>query len=586
MRCIRKRPAPRRLLNCLIFLALAGLLTLPASVVFFYITTYGVNVTMYDQWDFVPTIRRFYQGRLSVADLFQQYDEQRLFFPRIVMLLVVMFASYNNLVEMYISGLFLVVGAALIFLMYMRGRVFNWTTLLQFAPVPLVLFSLRQWNSLLWGWQVQWYLAITFFLLAVYMLDSCRRIGPRFVLAVLSGVVSSFSLAAGLLTWPVGFVHILLQRSREPKGERSAFRHLAVLWIISGAIVFVLYFKDYQPPHFQQSPAYLIAQPLSTARFVLLALGGALAMQETSAFALGLLLAPCYVASLVSLLKSRSRLAMHSALPFSLILFSLLFVAQITVGRSWLGPDKAMESKYAPITGLGLIGLYLLTLSISSTYDRLRRVAPSVLAGIIAIEVMTTNLLAVPEAERMRDEQGKYAYYLSTYRLQDDENLSRLGHPGDYVRNYAPVLERYGLTVFSEPRLEFSGLKDLAAETPLYVDAVNGQVAPQTAGARVDSSRDPTIAVSGWAVDGVAGTAAGGAFIDINGRLQVPARYGLDRRDVADDLKNNSYRYSGFHAEFATRLLRAGRHTLTMMAVSADKLGYYRGKHTVALEIR
>jgi hypothetical protein len=148
------------------------------------------------------------------------------------------------------------------------------------------------------------------------------------------------------------------------------------------------------------------------------------------------------------------------------------------------------------------------------------------------------------------------------------------------------VLERYGLSVFGEPRVEFSQLKDLAAETPLYVDAVNGQAAPQTAGARLDSSRDPTIVISGWAVDGAAGTAAGGVFIDVSSRLQVPARYGLDRRDVADDLKNNAYRYSGFHAEFAASLLRAGRHTLTVMPVSADKTGYYRGMHTVVLELR
>ena len=89
----------------------------------------------------------------------------------------------------------------------------------------------------------------------------------------------------------------------------------------------------------------------------------------------------------------------------------------------------------------------------------------------------------------------------------------------------------------------------------------------------------------GWAVDRTAGQPAGGVVVDLDGRLQIPALYGLERADVARDLGNSTYRYSGFRAEFATALLKPGPHRLTVMIVSADKTGYYLGDRSVTVDV-
>ena len=184
------------------------LAVLPAVLAALYVRAFGVNVPMWDQWYLVPMIEKFYRGRLSLGDFFDQFYEHRLFFPRVAMLVVVALARWNVLVEMYFDLVLMAISVAVIYLMYVRYHPPSISSLAIFLPVPWLFFSFRQWDNLLWGWQIQWYMAITFFLISMYFLDSARRIGLRFVLAAVSASIGSLSLADGLMTWPVGHVHL------------------------------------------------------------------------------------------------------------------------------------------------------------------------------------------------------------------------------------------------------------------------------------------------------------------------------------------------------------------------------------------
>ena len=320
-------------------------------------------------------------------------------------------------------------------------------------------------------------------------------------------------------------------------------------------------------------------------QFVLLGLGGTLAFERANALGVGLLLAACYAAAGILLLRARLRDQLLSAMPVSLMLFSLLYLGQLVIGRSGLGPEKALESKYSTVTTLGLIGLYLLVTSGVARRTNLRTVTSGVLLGVVVVGLVTTGQNGLDEGIDNANVRRKNAYYLSTYGYQTDENLFRLGVDSDMVKRHARVLEQYRLSVFSEPRLDVKGLRRLAGPDTFYLDSVNGREAPETAGVRIDPGRESTIVMLGWAVDGMAGRAAGGVVVDLDGRLQIPALYGLERTDVVRDLGSAAYRYSGFRAEFATALLKRGPHRLTVMIVSADKAGYYLGDRSVTVDV-
>lgn len=90
---------------------------------------------------------------------------------------------------------------------------------------------------------------------------------------------------------------------------------------------------------------------------------------------------------------------------------------------------------------------------------------------------------------------------------------------------------------------------------------------------------------SGWAVDDENKSTAGGAYIDVDGRL-FPAFYGAERRDVADSSGVPSYRYSGFEQAIPVSEIGAGAHELSVIVLTGDMAAYYEPDDKVALEVR
>lgn len=124
-------------------------------------------------------------------------------------------------------------------------------------------------------------------------------------------------------------------------------------------------------------------------------------------------------------------------------------------------------------------------------------------------------------------------------------------------------------------------------ETLSHVETVNGRLIAQLSSPIIiDAQREQRVTITGWAVDQNAQKAAGGVFVTIDGRTDIPVLYGFDRRDVADYFENPDYRFSGFSASFTTSVLDEGQHTLSLKIVTADKSGYYQPEQTIVLEVR
>ncbi|MEW6771942.1 MAG: hypothetical protein AB1330_11240 [Bacillota bacterium] len=180
---------------------------------------------------------------------------------------------------------------------------------------------------------------------------------------------------------------------------------------------------------------------------------------------------------------------------------------------------------------------------------------------------------------------------LFTYAADDRVVKFRISGPG--LLYYSKVIKiswwesPYTIRFTPDKRLDPQKLAFAGHATPFAIDTVNGRP-PLVQGSPfvVSADKDNAITITGWAVDGRAKDKAGGVFINVDGRLDIPALYGLDRRDVAEHFKNKRYRFSGFTASFATSVLGKGRHTLSLKVVTADKKSYYLSKQKVILEIK
>ena len=126
-----------------------------------------------------------------------------------------------------------------------------------------------------------------------------------------------------------------------------------------------------------------------------------------------------------------------------------------------------------------------------------------------------------------------------------------------------------------QQQVTMKGIPLLQGGTSDFIDRVN--TTSQSADGRLTVSRQWPLHVTGWAVDGPNGMAAGGVYIEIDGRV-FQAAYGIARPDVAAALQNPRYALAGFDAEIPIGDLAPGRQFLALRVLNNLRTGYYEGK--------
>ena len=422
------------------------LVLIPAALPYLYVRAFGVNVVFADAWDMVLVFHKFFSGRLTFADLYAQHNEHRMFFPKGAELLLGLLTRYNNVAEMYVVvSCFLI--TAVVLLVAFRREI--GLPLIFFVPVALLIFSFRQYENMLFGFQISFAFTQTFGVLALYLLSSSRgNFGAyAFAAALGSATIASFSTAQGLLVWPAGLLGLLLG-----SGARPGKKVLLGLWGLVGVAEWVAYFVDYHTPR-GHPPLLDALDHIGTApgHFLTL-LGSALFWQPEHAYEGGLVIG-CLALAMFLATYGRGVLRQH---PFwiSLLFYSLLILATITLGRSGMfGVLQATASRYTTFSVLAVASIYALLAKMvfATTASVLRTVLLLALFGIILLSagVSYRDGIEVGRAQEVSTERA--AHVLETYRSQPDARLVALYPRPETVRSRAPFLERLGYNVFSEP---------------------------------------------------------------------------------------------------------------------------------------
>src|SRR6185503_3278270 len=67
----------------------------PLAVLIWVVSRYSVDVPFYDQWEFLPLLDKMYQEQLTFGDLWAQFNEHRIFFPKLLMLGLARLTHWN-----------------------------------------------------------------------------------------------------------------------------------------------------------------------------------------------------------------------------------------------------------------------------------------------------------------------------------------------------------------------------------------------------------------------------------------------------------------------------------------------------------
>jgi len=140
---------------------IAAACLVPVGWVAFLVGKLSVNVPFSDEWELVPLLRKQAARSLRWADVWAQHNEHRSFFPELIMLKVARFTHWNIRAEVLVN---LVLAAmTLAVLLFLLKRTLGLLGRGPYAVAAVLfswmMFSPRQWENWLWGWQMAWFLS-------------------------------------------------------------------------------------------------------------------------------------------------------------------------------------------------------------------------------------------------------------------------------------------------------------------------------------------------------------------------------------------------------------------------------------------
>jgi len=339
-----------RLVNVLTVLGFA----LPVFAYFWMVHRYSLNVIVSDQLSDMTVIGNSYTHFFDWGSLWAQHNENRIFFPNLIVVVLAHTTSFNVQVEEYLSGAMLVTSTALIIWSHKRRS--PSTPWLYYCPVALLALSTVQFGNALWGFQMAWFLIVLALATTVVFIDRFTLTWLSMTGALVAAVIGSFSSVQGLLIWPAGLVLLYLRRRRRP---------FVFVWIGAAVASVIVYFRNFDIHQGMPHHAYLWQYPLEAVKFYLFAVGDVIGVPQlyngpgnNAVLLVGVVLLVLAVFTLAVYGVDRDGEG-GSPIGVALICVGLLFVGIVAWGRIIFGYSAASQSRYTTYDLLIPIGIVL-----------------------------------------------------------------------------------------------------------------------------------------------------------------------------------------------------------------------------------
>jgi len=347
--------------------------------VLYSVAHYGVNTPAWDEWDMVPLFQKADHHNLGFSDLWAQHNEHRILFPNIVLLLNAYITHWNIKAEALIGFVFSSVTALMLYLLVLSKIKRQGIAIAAAILIAAWFYSPIQYENWLLGWQLEWSMCVAGIVTSLYFIDrfgTSKQANRRlfFGAAMASAVVATYSLADGMLVWPVGLgMLVLYKQSRRPVG----------IWLAAGGLAIAAYYCGYRQPAGSPAIGLFLHQRLNFMQYTLSYLGSAIPSYQGQALLMGIILVVLLVPALYMVWLRRSQV--EKFVPWLALIALAVMSAVITaIGRVGSAAAPSTASRYAAFSLLYVIGLTGLVCTILDTMAIKRQ--PTGLA-ILAISI-------------------------------------------------------------------------------------------------------------------------------------------------------------------------------------------------------
>lgn len=565
-------------------IALTLLALSPAIFMITLVGKYGVDIPYADEWTFTPLLVKAHTHTLTFFDFFQQHNEHRYVFPKLMFIAFAWLAHGNVRVEMMFSVFLASLTSFNLWLILRRTlSVGPEKRLLLLTLLNLVLFSPVQAENWIWGFQFVLFFINFLLTTGVLLATSNLALWKKFVLCASIAFIATFSFGNGSLLWVTTFPLALVSQERGSPQRR-------LIWLVAwgGACLAAisLYFVHYvKPAH--HPPIAASGSLLDYFLYVATFLGNHLSQAARTesivmSVTIGTFLLLIYFTCLGFALFCGDRLLLKQMTPWIGIggfALGSAFMAALT--RIGFGVNQGLDSRYTTFSlclSVSVVGLAAIAGGAwHSSYGQKERLRHSYLRLETACLTVFLFALFVSSAWGIRSMQslersrlwGKGALLLGNVLNDGIVYETYLGGWAPDVLRYANMEDAIGLlhpAMFRTAKI--SQLPTVAATSfvPGYVDTI--------------TPSDGPCAISGWAVLPTKHRVADCVVIAYNSAGHDPTIFGVtdqvnDRPDAAQVLQRESLLRCGWTIHFQRSAVPGGQQHISAWALDAKSGTFY-----------
>jgi hypothetical protein len=435
-----------------------SLLPLVAAVVLVF--KLAVEVPYLDEWEMVPLLQKSYEGHLQLTDFWAQHSEHRPLVSRIILLLLARLTHWNMHYEFALNIVLAAgIAALLAWQINVTARKLQVGSLQWIIPaVFITVFSIASYENWLWGWQMALFLSALSALASILLLANAPVNWLRLGSSIALGVVATYSLANGMLIWPIGLGLLLLSRGQE-KGKAA----MVGGWVLAAILIVGSYFIRYYKPPWHPPINTALNMPVEYVCYVLKYLGGICAQYDLVADETdGDLALACGAGALVTIgwvwgvVLVRKIASVRALLPYAAMSSYSLGTAILSgVGRVGFGSNQALASRYCTLAAPFWISLIVMLGILLGNGQKLGRTTRTLAQWSLALALcvlLIGSALAVGPAKGMHsmlsNAQAQLLALASNPASVEPGSLISLYPRPEVVIERYPFLVRHRLSVF------------------------------------------------------------------------------------------------------------------------------------------
>ncbi len=456
---------------------------LPILLAFVMMRRHWTSVPYCDEWDTPGAqIVSFFQGRLSISNLWSQHMESRKLVPRLYYLALTWLSGRWDVKDEMLL-MFAFACAASFALYHLLKRTTNFTfggRVLAWGLLNALLFCPGQYVNFLWGIQLEPFTPGIVLLFAILANLSDIQLRFKIIVAASLALAATYSFAHGMLVWLLA-VPIQWPQKAEPRPQFKAVAPWYAIYGIAAAISIGLYFFHYSRPRL--CPEFIVSykQAGALGGFILRWIGSLFAEHSSDAFLLGLLVTTAFsMLALLGLKSSWQDGDWRTLYPWLVLeAYGLMSGGVTAAGRLGLSRYAGMASKYAPVKVFCYVAVTGLAFSVYSKLSAQQRILSraanfytGAAVGILAMAWVSAFSRELPILKTIREERKRLALAVQWIPAIPDNPELKLGiAPPARIVDRAKSLSQYDLL---RPRFVGERLVNQVEREPPSADSSAG----------------------------------------------------------------------------------------------------------------